>query len=143
MKLRTLVPVALFLLTIGAYSRSQKKVIGMVPKGNTNEFWQSVHAGANKAAQEAGVEIAWKSSSTETDFNGQLQIVDSMITRRVDALVSVVERAAAQGIPVVIFDSGIDTDKFVAHVETDNFHTGEIAAERMGQLLGGKGGARW
>lgn len=144
-----LLTACLLLVALTACNRTQKKTIGMVPKGNTNEFWQSVHAGANKAAREAGVELAWQSSNTETDFNGQLQIVESMITRRVDAivlapierrsLVNVVERGAAAGIPFVIFDSGIDTDRFIAHVETDNYHAGEIAAERVGRLLGGKG----
>lgn len=149
MKLLKLLPFALLLLTNSACNRSQKKVIAVVPKGNVNEYWQSVHAGANKAAQEAGVEIAWNGAASETDYNGQLQIVDSMINRRVDAivlapidrtsLVSVVDRATAQNIPVVIFDSGIDTDKYIAQVATDNYHAGEVAAERMGKLLKGKG----
>jgi ribose transport system substrate-binding protein len=72
-----------------------------------------------------------------------------MINRRVDAIalapidskamVGVVERAASEGIPVIIFDSGIETDKFVAQVATDNYHAGEMGAERLAKLLGGKG----
>jgi ribose transport system substrate-binding protein len=149
MKLLKLASVALVLFALTACNRNQKKVIAVIPKGSAHLFWQSVHAGANKAAQEDGVEIAWNGPAAETDFNVQLQIMDSMITRHVDAIalapidkqsmVSVVDRAAAQNIPVVIFDSGIDTDKFVAQVATDNFRAGEVAAERMGQLLGGKG----
>lgn len=132
-----------------ACNRDRKKVIAVIPKGSAHLFWQSVHAGANKAAAEVGVEIAWNGPAMETDFNGQLQIVDSMINRHVDAIalapidktsmVSVVERAVRENIPVVIFDSGIDTDKFVAQVATDNFHAGEVAAERIGKILNGKG----
>jgi ribose transport system substrate-binding protein len=55
------------------------------------------------------------------------------------AMVNVVERAAAQKIPVVIFDSPVDTDKFVSQVATDNYAAGAMAAERMGEILGGKG----
>ncbi|HYI93299.1 MAG TPA: substrate-binding domain-containing protein, partial [Bryobacteraceae bacterium] len=112
-------------------------------------FWQSVHAGAVKAARETGAEVEWNGPATETDFNGQLQIVEAMINKRLDAIVlapidkkamvSVVERAGKQGIPVVIFDSPVDTEDFVAQVATDNYKAGQIAAERMGTITGGKG----
>jgi ribose transport system substrate-binding protein len=127
----------------------KKRVIGVVPKGRAHIFWQSVQAGAIAASRETGVEISWNGPASETDFNGQLQIVDSMINRRVDAIclapidkkamVSVVDRAAKQGIPVVIFDSAVDTDNFISQVATDNYAAGALAAERMGEVLGGKG----
>jgi ribose transport system substrate-binding protein len=137
------------LFALAACNRSEKKQIGVVPKGRAHLFWQSVHGGAAKAALETGVEIVWNGPSTETDYTGQIQIVDAMINRRVDAIclapidkqamVGVVERAAAAKIPVVIFDSSIDTDKFVSQVATDNYAAGALAAERMGEILGGKG----
>jgi ribose transport system substrate-binding protein len=140
---------ALVLAAAGGCGRSQKRIIAVIPKGSTHLFWQSVHAGANKAAAEMNVEIAWNGPATETDFNQQLQIIESMISRRVDAIalapidkqstVNAVERAAARNIPVIIFDSGLDSDKFVAQVATDNFRAGELAAERMGKILGGRG----
>lgn len=146
----TLAAAAALLLLFGdGCNRSENKIIGVVPKGRAHLFWQSVHAGAVKAAREAEVEVTWNGPPTETDYNVQLQIVDSMINRRVDAivlapidrkvLVSVVERASAQGIPVVIFDSPIDTENFVAQVATNNYAAGEMAAERMGEILKGKG----
>jgi ribose transport system substrate-binding protein len=130
-------------------NRNTKKRIGVVPKGRAHMFWQSVHAGANKAARENDVEIEWNGPATETDFNGQLQIVDAMINKRLDAIalapidkkamVSIVERAMKQNIPVVIFDSPVDTDQFVAQVATDNDKAGQIGAERVGEILAGKG----
>jgi ribose transport system substrate-binding protein len=72
-----------------------------------------------------------------------------MINRHVDAIalapidrqamVSVVERAADRHVPMIIFDSGIDTDRFVARVATDNYKAGQMAGERMGKILDGKG----
>ena len=130
-------------------SRSSKKVIGVVPMGRSHVFWQSVHAGAIDAARELDVEISWNGPANESEFNAQIQIVDAMITRRVDAiclapidrdaLSNVVNRAAAAGIPVVIFDSPIKTDKFVAQIATDNYFAGGLAADRMGEILQGKG----
>lgn len=130
--------------------RSTQKRIVFVPKGRAHVFWQSVHAGAIAGMREnPGFEIIWNGPASETDFEGQIQIVDSAINQHVDAiclapidkkvLVAVVDRAAAQGIPVVIFDSPVDTDKFTAQVATDNYAGGALGADRIGQILGGKG----
>lgn len=136
-------------LLLPGCNREHKKVIAVIPKGNSDLFWVSVHAGAVKAARESNVEVAWDGPATETDYGVQLQKVDAMLSRRVDAIalapidrqamVSVVNRAADQKVPVIIFDSGIDTDRFVAQVATDNYKAGQIAAERMGKILAGKG----
>ena len=134
---------------LGGCATKGKRVIGVVPKGSAHIFWQSVHAGAVKAARESDVEIVWNGPPQETDFNQQIQIVDSMINRGVSAIVlapidkksmvGVVERAVAAKIPVMIFDSGIDTDKFISQVATDNYHAGELGADRVAKLLDGQG----
>ncbi|MCU1273483.1 MAG: hypothetical protein JWO48_914 [Bryobacterales bacterium] len=138
-----------FILFTVACNRNDRKRIAVIPKGQAHLFWQSVHAGAVSAAQETGVDVIWNGPPSETDIPAQLQIVDSMITQRVDAIcvapidktamVSVVERAAREKIPVVIFDSPVDTQQFVAQVATDNYQAGVMAAERMGKILNGKG----
>lgn len=134
---------------LGGCGRDRRKLIAVIPKGRSHVFWQSVHAGAAKAAGESGVDIEWNGPAIETDTATQLGIVETMINKHVDAivlapvdktsLVNVVERAVRQGIPVIIFDSGLDTDAFTAQVATDNYKGGEMAARRMGEILGGKG----
>lgn len=129
--------------------RDARKVVGVVPQGRSHVFWQSVHAGAVAAARETGIEVLWNGPASETDYNGQLQIVEAMINRRVDAIavspndrtamVGVVERAAREKIPVIIFDSPIDTQNYVTRVATDNYQAGRLGAGRMGVILGGKG----
>ena len=144
--------IALFVLLCASLScnRSTQKRIAFVPKGRAHVFWQSVHAGAIAGMREnPGYEIIWNGPASETDFEGQIQIVDAAINQHVDAiclapidkkvLVAAVERAAAQNIPVVIFDSPVDTDKFVAQVATDNYAGGALGAARVGQILAGKG----
>ena len=141
--------VLLSLLATGACKRDSKKKIAVIPKGQAHLFWQSVHAGAVKAAREAEVEIVWNGPVTETDYSAQQRIVETFITQHVDAIVlapidktamvGVVDRASAAGIPVVIFDSGVDTPNFVSQVATDNYAAGKMGAERMGKILGGKG----
>jgi ribose transport system substrate-binding protein len=130
-------------------NREKKIEIAVIPKGRAHLFWQSVQAGALAAARDKGVSIIWNGPTSETDYAGQIQIVDAMINRRVSAIclapidkkamVGVVERAAKEKIPVVIFDSAIDTDQFVSQIATDNYAAGRLAAERMGAILNGKG----
>jgi ribose transport system substrate-binding protein len=121
--------------------------IAVIPKGTTHEFWKSVHAGAERAAQEAGnVEIFWKGPLQENDAEGQINVVQEFITKRVDglvlapldsqALVGSVKDAKAQGIPTVIFDSGLaDESIIVSYVATDNYHGGALAARRLAEVL--------
>ena len=137
------------LLALAACNRDTRKRIAVIPKGQAHLFWQSVHAGAVAASRENNVDVLWNGPASETDFTGQLQIVDSMITQHVDAIclapidktamVSVVDRATRQNIPVVIFDSPVDTQSFVAQVATDNYAAGAMGAARMGKILDGKG----
>lgn len=139
----------LALLVSPACNRDTRKRIAVIPKGQAHIFWQSVHAGAVAASRENNVDILWNGPPSETDFAVQLQIVDSMITQRVDAIclapddrtamVSVVERATRENIPVVILDSPVDTQVFAAQVATDNYGAGAMAAQRMGKILNGKG----
>lgn len=147
---QTIAIAALMLAALGdGCHRGHKRTIAVIPKGNAHLFWQSVHAGAMKAARENQVDVVWNGPATETDYGGQLQIADAMINRHVDAIalapidrkamVSVVDRAADANIPMVIFDSGVDTERFVSRVATDNYKAGEMAAERMGKILNGKG----
>lgn len=145
-----LLPAALALLILaGGCHRQSKKRIAVIPKGQAHLFWQSVHAGAVAAAREDGVDLVWDGPPSETDYTGQLRIMDAMISQRLDAIclapidktamVGVVDRASREGIPVVIFDSGVDTQSFVSQVATDNYRAGQMAAERMGTILNGRG----
>ena len=121
----------------------------MVPKGASHLFWQTVHAGAIKAAQEFSFEIEWNAPTMEVDTARQIEIVESMVNRRLSgivlapidkkALVHVVERAAREGVPVSIFDSAIDTERYISYVATNNVEGGRMAARRLGEILGGKG----
>ena len=100
--------------------------IVVIPKGTTHEFWKSIHAGAKKAERElntAGqpVKIIWKGPLKEDDRDEQIKVVENFIGRQVDgmvlaplddnALVRPVETAGKANIPVVIIDSGLQSDK--------------------------------
>ena len=139
------------LLLLAGCQRDARRVVGVIPKGANHLFWQSVHAGAIKAAQEEGLKVEWNAPATETDTSRQIEIVESMVNRRLagiavapvdrTALVSSVERAAQAGVPVAIFDSEVDTPRRLTYVSTNNEEAGRIAARRLGEIMGGRGKA--
>ena len=127
-----------------------KLLIAVVPKATSHEFWKSVHAGANQGAKEADVAIIWKGPITESDREAQINLVQDFISQGVDgiclapldsqALESVVREAKQAGVPVLLFDSGLDDmANALSFVATDNYHGGQIAGRHLGKLLGGKG----
>src|SRR6266478_3238064 len=121
--LRATTAVLLACALLTGCQNSKKKVIGVVPKGTSHIFWQSVQAGAIAAGRELGVEIVWNGPSQETEYSRQIQIVDSMVARHVDglavaasdrtALSAPTERVAKAGILGTVFDSGADTDNIL------------------------------
>lgn len=130
-------------------TQSRKFRLAVVPMGTTHEFWKAIHAGAKKAADELGVEIIWKGPLKEDDRNEQIQIVETMMDAGVDALIltplddralmTPVAEAKARGIPTVIFNTALKGDDFIAYVSTDNWRGGVLAAERIGELMEGRG----
>ena len=133
---------------------AKKFTIAVIPKGTTHEFWKSIHAGADKAASEyaaqgINLEVIWKGPLREDEREGQIQVVEGFISQGINgivlaplddrALTRPVEEAKRAGIPTVIIDSGLQSDQIVSFVATDNFKGGTLAADRLGELLAGKG----
>ncbi|MDZ4800056.1 MAG: substrate-binding domain-containing protein, partial [Bryobacteraceae bacterium] len=128
---------------------SKRRTIGVVPKATSHLFFVSIHKGVDKAAQDLGVEVIWNGPGEETDHGRQIQIVDAMVARGVDAiaisatderaLAAPVQRAIARGIPVTIFDSGVNGTGFVSFIATDNYGAGCTAARTLAKLTGDTG----
>jgi ribose transport system substrate-binding protein len=140
-------------VTLAACNRGDsgdgRMTIAVIPKGTSHVFWQSIHAGAQKAAQELGVRIIWRGPVREDDRDAQISEVEGFVTRGVagivlaplddSALAAPVANATRSKIPVVIIDSGLKGTDYVSFVATDNHKGGQLAGEHLGTLLGGKG----
>lgn len=136
-------------LVLAACSGKRKRRIAVIPKATSHLFWVSVQAGAMAAGKKFDVDILWNGPATETDYTRQIQIVDSMVAQRVDgiaiaasernALIGPVERAVAAGIPVTVFDSGLDTENYMSFIATDNVEAGRMGARSLAGAIGGKG----
>jgi ribose transport system substrate-binding protein len=146
-----LAAVGLALAGCTGQKKQYKYRLAVIPKGLTHQHWQSVHRGAERAAADLAeqgilVEVIWDGPRTEDDDEAQINLVNRHVADRVSGIVlapqhsktmvAPVERAVEQGIPVVIFDSGLDRkDAYVKYVATDNYRGGRLAAEHLLKLL--------
>jgi len=141
----TLLALAIAACSSSSPADSGKITIAVIPKGTSHVFWQSIHAGAAKAAQEFGVDIIWRGPLREDDRASQIAEVEGFITRGVSgivlapldeaALVGPVSDAARAKMPVVIIDSGLKGGDYISFVATDNRLGGRMAAERLAKML--------
>jgi ribose transport system substrate-binding protein len=133
----------------GASAAPARLTLAVIPKGTSHVFWQSIHAGAEKAAQELGVEVIWRGPLREDDRDSQVSEVEGFVSRGVSGIVlAPLDEAALTGpvksakdakIPVVIMDSGLKGDDYVSFVATDNQHGGLLGGRQLAKVLGGKG----
>jgi ribose transport system substrate-binding protein len=143
-----IVAISCLALTLAGCSRSAdsgKLTIAVIPKGTSHVYWQSIHAGALKAAQEVGVDITWRGPLREDDRSAQVSEVEGFITRGVSgivlaplddtALAAPVADAAHAKIPVVIIDSALKGNDFVSFVATDNVQGGKLAGDGLAAML--------
>lgn len=123
--------------------------IALVSKGFQHQFWQAVQQGAEEAAEELGVSITFEGPDDETEVAQQMDQLQAAMDRNPDALgfaaldsqaaAPVMDEAAERGIPVIAFDSGVDSDVPLTTAATDNIAASAHAAERLVELIGGEG----
>ena len=143
---------ALALPTFTAPAADKKLTLAAIPKSTGGEFWETVAKGARKAAQDLGVNLKWEGTVTETEIAEQNKIIENMVNLNVDGIALAplnqkgmrkqVENAVGAGIPVVIFDSGVEGTAHSSFVATDNKNGGVIGGKELARLLGDKSGSR-
>ena len=127
------------------------KTIYLVSKGFQHRFWQAVKEGAEKAGEELGYKVNFVGPQDETKVTEQTDQLKSALDSGPAAIgfAALDSKAAAdllkeihdKGIPVVAFDSGVESDIPVTTVQTDNKKAAEDAAKHMIELLKGKKGS--
>lgn len=130
-----------------AAAEGEPYTIGFVVMNTTMTWMQYAIAGAQEAADEAGVEMQLYDS--ENDVAKQTANIEDAIAAGVDGIVTnplnvesltpALIAAAEAGVPVVTFDRRAEGAQTVAHVGSDDVASGELAAEYIGEQLGGQG----
>ena len=123
--------------------------IPVISKGFQHQFWQAVKQGAESAAKDLNVKITFEGPENESQVDKQLEMVQAALAKNPKcmalaaldskALIPLLEQAKAANIPVVGFDSGVDSDIPIATASTDNIAAAAYAADKMAELIGGAG----
>lgn len=128
---------------------SDKIYVALESKGFQHQFWQAVKAGAEQAGKEFGVEVSFDGPDTEADVDQQLQQLQTILDKNPSAIgfaaldskaaAPLLKQAKDRKIPVIAFDSGVDSDIPLTTAATDNTAAAAEAAKHMVEAIGGKG----
>ncbi|MET4159756.1 ABC transporter substrate-binding protein [Agromyces sp. PvR057] len=126
-----------------------KPYIALVSKGFQHQFWQAVKSGAEQAAEEFDVEITFEGPDTEADVDQQIQMLQTALDKSPAAIGfaaldsqaagPLLQQAKDGNIPVVAFDSGVDSDIPVTTAATDNLAAAAEAAKHLAEAIDHEG----
>ena len=140
----------------GEKSSADSHTITLVLKTLNNPFFIDMQRGAEEAAKRLGVTLMVQAAEREVDAEKQLQIIENMIQRGVDAIcvtpsgsreiVAAIVKANEAGIPVLVVDTRVDASvledaggQVATFIGSDNFEGGRIAGDHIVTRLGGRG----
>ena len=137
------------LLAGAGLAQAQEMYIPLISKGFQHQFWQAVKAGADKAAAEYNVTVTFEGPDTEAQVDRQIDMLAAALAKKPAAIgfaaldsqaaIPLLKQAQSDEIPVIAFDSGVDSDIPVATAATDNLAAAALAADKMAELIGGSG----
>ena len=140
---------ATLLSATGVTFAADKPYIAIICKGFQHQFWQAVKAGAEQGAKEFNVDITFEGPDGEGAVDRQLDMLSAALAKHPAALgiaaidsqatVPLLQQAAAANIPVIAFDSGVDSDIPLTTASTDNLASAALAADKMAALIGDEG----
>lgn len=123
----------------------------VIVKATNSQYWQYVFEGAGDAAEVLGLNLSTQGAAAESDIEEQISIVENAVSQQPDAIVvaptafeplaAPIEDATAAGIPVVVIDSGVDTDAYASFLSTDNVEAGRRAGHELAACIEERTGA--
>ncbi len=130
-------------------SPTGKAFIPLISKGFQHQFWQAVKQGAEKAATQFNVRIDFQGPENESQVDKQLEMLQTVLNQKPSALcfaaldskaaIPLLQKFKDAKIPVIGFDSGVDSDIPLATAATDNIAAAGAAADKMAALIGNAG----
>jgi len=136
---------------VGATSSTyaEEPYIPIISKGFQHQFWQAVKSGAEQSAKANNVRITFEGPETEAMVDKQIDMLSAALAKKPQAIglaaldskaaIPLLKRAQASKIPVIAFDSGVDSDIPLTTCTTDNLAAAALAADKMAELIGNSG----
>ncbi|MBZ5751824.1 MULTISPECIES: sugar ABC transporter substrate-binding protein [Metabacillus] len=122
-----------------------KPKIAVVLKSLEAEYFKLMESGAKQGFEDFDVEGTILAPSSQTQVMEQINILEDLLTKDLDALVvmpsqseaaiPVLEKYKAKGIPVLLVDSDVEWDGKTTFIGTDNYTSGEEAGQELASYL--------
>ena len=146
--LGTLCAAGLMVSTTISYA-ADEIYVALISKGFQHQFWQAVQSGAEKAAKELNVRVTFEGPDNETMVDKQIDMLAAALAKKPSALgfaaldsqaaIPLLKQAEKAGIPVIAFDSGVDSFIPLATAATNNTAAAALAADKLAEFMGKKG----
>ena len=140
---------ALMAFGLSAGARAEETYIPLISKGFQHQFWQAVKLGAEQAAKQNNVRITFEGPETEAMVDKQIDMLSAALAKHPQAIgfaaldskaaIPLLKKAQKEHIPVIAFDSGVDSDIPLTTCTTDNIAAAGLAADKMAALIGDSG----
>lgn len=132
-KILTVLLIAVFFASMA--EASEKIIVGLITKTNTNPFFVEMRKGAKQKATELGVELRTFAGKYDGDVDSQIQAVENLVAAGArgilitpndsKAMVPVIQKARKAGLIVIALDTPLDPPSAAdATFATDNFEAG-------------------
>ena len=118
----------------------------LISKGYQHQFWQAVKKGADEAARKYNVKITFDGPETEQQVDKQVDMIMAALAKKPDAIglaaldskavIPLLKQAQKQKIPIIAFDSGVDSDIVKTTAQTDSKAAAALAADMMAKKIG-------
>jgi ABC-type sugar transport system substrate-binding protein len=129
----------------GEQAAGEPVKLGLITKFPVDFFLTMESAAKEWDSATAGATVTYGTGKSATDDQGQIDLIQSMVTQGVKgiaitpsspAVVPALDDAVAQGVKVVLLDNDLpDWDGKSSVVATDNYKGGKLAGEYLAQTL--------
>jgi ribose transport system substrate-binding protein len=140
---------SLALAGFASIASAQEVYIPLISKGFQHQFWQAVKQGADQAAKDYKVKVTFEGPETEQQVDKQIDMLSAAMSKKPAAIgfaaldskasIPLLKKAQAAHIPVIAFDSGVDSDIPLTTATTNNVAAAALAADKMAEKIGGSG----
>jgi ribose transport system substrate-binding protein len=120
--------------------------IPIISKGFQHAFWQAVKKGSEKAAADLHIKTNFEGPETEAMVDKQIEMLQTELNKKPAAIcfaaldskaaTPLLQQFQAAKIPVIAFDSGVDSNIPITTAATDNIAAAALAADKMAALMG-------
>lgn len=141
----TLMTVLLVIVLVSCSTVKKEYQVDLIVKSTDSDFWGSVYDGAKAAGAKYNINLRFLGPDEEKNYRNQVRIIEQSAARKPDAIILAaadysimtkpMENAVDAGIPVIMLDSAVDSDRWKSFVSTDNTNAGAVLAAEVAKRI--------